>query len=262
MTYSYFPGCTLKDRAKDMDICARAAARVLGMELRELDQWQCCGAVYPQVSDEIASRLGAVRALMNAKGGVLVTACTACHHVLKRTAWDWQKDGTFRDRVNAYMKPEAPYDGKTRVVHFLELIRDEIGFDELKKRVVRPLTGRKIGAFYGCMALRPSKILDFDDPEDPRILEDFIEALGAEPVKYPWRNECCGAYVALDDREAAARQADRAILSAASAGAGELVTACPLCRYNLTENAAKGRMPVRYFTQLLAEALGVGEEKA
>jgi heterodisulfide reductase subunit B len=112
------------------------------------------------------------------------------------------------------------------------------------------------------MALRPSKILDFDDPEDPRILEDFIEALGAEPVKYPWRNECCGAYVALDDREAAARQADRAILSAASAGAGELVTACPLCRYNLTKNAAKGRMPVRYFTQLLAEALGVGEEKA
>ncbi len=260
MTYSYFPGCTLKDRARELDRCARLSARALGIELEELPAWQCCGAVYPQVSDEIASRLASVRALADARDGVLVTMCSACHHVLKRTAWDLQNDGDFRTKVNNYIQPEEPITGDVRVVHFLELIRDGIGFEELKKKVVHPLTGRKIGAFYGCMVLRPSKVLAFDDPENPKIIEDFIRALGAESVKYPYRNECCGAYVSLTDRAAAQAQADKAILSAAEHGAGELVTACPLCRYNLVENAVKGQLPVAYFTELLAEALGVKEE--
>jgi len=259
MTYSYYPGCTLKDRAKELDLCARASARALGIELKELPQWQCCGAVYPQASDEIASRLSSVRALMNAEEGKLVTMCSACHHVIKRTNYDWNNDENFRTKANNYMKPEVPYDGGTQVLHFLELIRDEIGFDQLAKKVVNPLTGRKIGAFYGCMLLRPGKVLAFDDPENPTIIEDFIRALGAEAVSYPYRNECCGAYVALEDKSAAVNQVDRALHSAAAAGVEELITACPLCRYNLIENAVKEKMPVHYFTELLAEALGVKE---
>ena len=259
MIYSYYPGCTLKDRAKQMDIYARASAKALGIELKELPEWQCCGAVYPQASDEIASRLSAVRALMNAEEGKLVTMCSACHHVIKRTNYDWNRDENFRTKATNYMQPETPYDGSTEVIHFIELIRDEIGFDELKKKVVNPLKGRKIGAFYGCMVLRPGKALAFDDPENPTIIEDFIKALGAEPVKYPYRNECCGAYVALDDRGAAETQVDRALNSAVAAGAGELVTACPLCMYNLVENATSHKLPVKYFTELLAEALGVKE---
>ena len=257
MIYSYYPGCTLKDRAKELDIYARASAKALGIELEELPQWQCCGAVYPQASDEIASRLSAVRALMNAKDGKLVTMCSACHHVLKRTNYDWNQDENFRTKATNYMKSEVPYDGSTQVIHFLELIRDGIGFAELKKRVVNPLTGRKIGAFYGCMVLRPGKVLAFDDPENPTIIEDFIRALGAESVKYPYRNECCGAYVALEDKSAAETQVDRALNSAVKAGCDELITACPLCMYNLVENATANRLPVKYFTELLAEALGV-----
>lgn len=262
MTYSYYPGCTLKDRAKQMDIYARASARALGIELRELPEWQCCGAVYPQASDEIASRLSAVRALMNAEEGKLVTMCSACHHVIKRTNYDWNRDENFRAKATNYMKPETPYDGSTQVMHFLEVLRDDIGFDELKKKVVNPLKGRKIGAFYGCMVLRPGKALAFDDPENPKIIEDFIRALGAEPVRYAYRNECCGAYVALEDREAASNQVDRALNSAIAAGAQELVTACPLCMYNLKQNAGEHALPVYYFTELLAEALGVKEEQA
>ena len=139
------------------------------------------------------------------------------------------------------------------------MLRDDIGFDELKKKVVNPLKGRRIGAFYGCMVLRPGKALAFDDPENPKIIEDFIRALGAEPVRYAYRNECCGAYVALEDREAASNQVDRALNSAIAAGAQELVTACPLCMYNLVENATGAKLPVKYFTELLAEALGVKE---
>ena len=99
----------------------------------------------------------------------------------------------------------------------------------------------------------------YDDPENPQIIEDFIRALGAEPVKYPYRNECCGAYVALEDKSAASNQVDRALNSAIAAGAEELVTACPLCMYNLVENATAHKLPVKYFTELLAEALGVKE---
>ncbi|MGI6182982.1 MAG: CoB--CoM heterodisulfide reductase iron-sulfur subunit B family protein [Candidatus Fimadaptatus sp.] len=259
MTYSYYPGCTLKDRAKQMDIYARASAKALGIELRELPEWQCCGAVYPQASDEIASRLSSVRALMNAEEGKLVTMCSACHHVIKRTNYDWNNDENFRTKATNYMKPETPYDGSTQVMHFLEVLRDDIGFDELKKKVVNPLKGRKIGAFYGCMVLRPGKVLAFDDPENPQIIEDFIRALGAEPVKYPYRNECCGAYVALEDKSVAGNLVDRALDSAIAAGAEELVTACPLCMYNLVENATGKKLPVKYFTELLAEALGVKE---
>ena len=259
MTYSYYPGCTLKDRAKELDLYARASAKSLGIELKERPQWQCCGAVYPAVKDEIASRLSSVRALMDAEEGKLVTMCSACHHVNKRTNYDWNNDENFRTKATNYMKPEVPYDGSTQVIHFLELIRDEIGFDELAKRVVNPLTGRKIGAFYGCMVLRPGKVLAFDNPENPTIIEDFIKCLGATPVTYPYRNECCGAYVALEDKGAAETQVERALNSAVAAGCEELITACPLCMYNLVETATAHKLPVKYFTELLAEALGVKE---
>lgn len=259
MKYSYYPGCTLKDRAKQMDIYARASAKALGIELVELPDWQCCGAVYPQASDEIATRLASVRALMSAEDHRLMTMCSACHHVLKRTNYDWLHDENFRTKATNYMNPDVPYDGGTKVTHFLEYLRDELTFDGLKKKIVNPLTGRKIGAFYGCMVLRPGRQLAFDDPENPKIFEDFIRALGAEPVRYAYRNECCGAYVTLEDKTAAADQVNRALSSAEGAGARELVTVCPLCRYNLVENATAQSMPVSYFTELLAEALGVKE---
>ena len=109
------------------------------------------------------------------------------------------------------------------------------------------------------MVLRPGKVLAFDDPENPTIIEDFIKAIGATPVKYPYRNECCGAYVALEDKGSAEHQVDRALNSAMDAGCDELITACPLCMYNLVENATAHKLPVKYFTELLAEALGVKE---
>ena len=90
-----------------------------------------------------------------------------------------------------------------RVLHFLEVIRDVVGFDALKEKVVNPLTGRKIAAYYGCLLLRPGKIMALDDPENPKLLEDFIRALGAEPVVYPYRNECCGGYISLKEPEMA-----------------------------------------------------------
>ena len=141
---------------------------------------------------EIGSKLPSVRALNSAKekGQDLVTLCSACHHVIKRVNDDIKNVEDIRNRANNYMKLDEPYTGETEVLHFLEVLRDKIGFDELKKKVVKPLKGKKIAAYYGCLLLRPSKVLAFDNPENPTIIEDFIKAIGATPVVYPYRNEC------------------------------------------------------------------------
>lgn len=129
-----------------------------------------------------------------------------------------------------------------------------------KKRET-PLAGKKIGAYYGCLLLRPGRVMATDDPENPKLLEDFIKALGAEPVIYPYRNECCGGYTVLENGgKGAAEKSGEILRSAGTAGAEMLVTACPLCRYNLEKHS--DRLPVLYFTELLAKALGVDGAEA
>ena len=261
MKYSYYPGCTLRTKAKKLDDYARASAKALGFELEEAENWQCCGGVYPLSSDEIATKLSSVRVLNEAKekGQDLVTLCSACYHVVKRVNDDMKNVEDIRTRANNYLKLDEPYLGETEVLHFLEVLRDKVGFDEIKKKVVNPLTGRKIGAYYGCLLLRPSDIIAFDNPENPTIIEDFIRALGAEPVVYPYRNECCGGYISLKDNDLSKKMCNTVMDSAKGFEAEMLVTACPLCQYNLTKNTAGG-VPVIYFTEILAEALGVKEE--
>ena len=258
MKYSYFPGCTLRNKAKDLDAYARASAKALGFELEEPEMWQCCGGVYPLGTDEIATKLSSVRALNDAKekGQDLVTICSACHNVIKRVNDDMKNNRDICLRANNYMDLAEPYMGETKVMHYLEVLRDVIGFDELKKKVVNPLTEKKIGAYYGCLLLRPGKVMAFDDPENPSIIEDFITAIGGEAVKYPFRNECCGAYVSFKNENLPKERSAAIVKSASLNGAEMLVTACPLCLYNLQKN---GNMPVVYFTELLAEALGVKE---
>ncbi len=260
MKYSYYPGCTLKNKACDLDRYARASAKALGFELCEIENWQCCGGVYPLGSDEIATKLSSVRALNDAKekGQDLVTLCSACHHVIKRVNDDMKNVEDIRKRANNYLKLDTPYAGETNVYHFLEVLRDKVGFDELKKKVVAPLTGKKIGAYYGCLLLRPSGVMAFDNAENPTIIEDFIKAIGAEPVIYPYRNECCGGYISLKEKDMAKSMCEKISDSAEGFGAEMLITACPLCMYNLNKN--EGGLPVYYFTELLAEALGVKEE--
>ena len=261
MKYSYYPGCTLRTKAKDLDAYARASAKVLGFELEEIENWQCCGGVYPLGTDEIATKLSSVRALNEAKekGQDLVTLCSACHHVIKRVNDDMKNVEDIRTSANNYMQLEEPYAGETTVLHFLEVLRDRVGFDTLKEKVVNPLKGKKIGAYYGCLLLRPGKIMAFDNPEDPSVIEDIIRAIGAEPVIYPYRNECCGGYISLKEKEMAENMSKKVTDSAKGFGAEMLITACPLCLYNLKKNGNQ-TLPVYYFTELLAEALGVKEE--
>jgi heterodisulfide reductase subunit B len=260
MKVSYFPGCTLKNKAKDLDLYAYKSAEALGITLEEIEDWQCCGGVFTTAKNEVATKLSSVRALKEAhsKEQPLVTVCSACHNVIKQTNHAMQTDADFADKVNRYMNENGGYHGETTVYHYLEMLRDLVGFDTLKEKVVNPLTGKKIAAYYGCLLLRPNSVMKMDDPENPAIMEDFIKALGAEPVIYAMRNECCGGYVSVESPELAKNKSNAVVANAKSQGAEMMITACPLCKYNLVKNGVD--IPVVYFTELLAEALGVKED--
>lgn len=258
MKYSYYPGCTLKNKAENLERFALASAKVLGFDMEEIKDWQCCGGVYPLQQDEIATRLASVRALHAAKeeGQDLITLCSACHHVIKRVNEDMKQSEDIRRKANNYLSYEVPYAGETKVYHYLEVLRDVVGFDEVAAKVIHPFQGKKIGAYYGCLLLRPHKTMAFDNPENPRIMEDFIRALGGEPIIYPYRNECCGGYVSLKEKELAGKLTRQIKTSAKEMGADFVITACPLCMYNLNKDESVD-LPVVYFTEILAEALGV-----
>ncbi len=262
MKVSYFPGCTLKNKAKDLDEYARKSAEVLGVTLEEIEDWQCCGGVFTTSRDEVATKLSSVRALKSsaAKGQALVSVCSACHNVIKQTNHAMKNDKEFADKVNRYMSDEEAYGGECEVYHYLELLRDVVGFDKVKEAVVAPLKGKKIAAYYGCLLLRPGSVMKMDDPENPRIMEDLVRAMGAEPIIYANRNECCGGYVAFESPALAEKKSHAVFENAKAAGADMIITACPLCKYNLVKNGCD--IPVVYFTELLAEALGVKEDAA
>ncbi len=260
MNVSYFPGCTLKNKAKVLDEYARRCADVLGVTLEEVENWQCCGGVFTTARDEVATKLSSVRLLKAAadKEQPLVTVCSACHNVVKQTNHAMQNDKEFAGKVNAYMGADGGYNGETTVYHYLELLRDVVGYDTLKEKVAKPLTGKKVACYYGCLLLRPSSVMAMDDPENPTIMEDMIRALGGTPVVFANRNECCGGYVSAESPSLAAKKSNAVVENAKANGADLIITACPLCRYNLMKNGAD--IPVVYFTELLAEALGVKED--
>ena len=257
MNIPYYPGCTLKTQGKQLDIYARLSAEALGVTMDEIDNWQCCGGSYGTSRDEIATKLSAVRALDFAKhnGGKLLTLCSACHNVLKRVNDDMAHDDNIRAKANNYMQLDEPYGGETQVIHYLEMLREMVGWDNIRSKVLNPV-GKKVGAYYGCLLLRPDKVMAFDNPENPTIIENFLSAIGATPVKYPMRNECCGAYVGLKNDDLPAKRSGMVLNSAKEAGAEIVVTACPLCLYNLNKHNDTD-VKVMYFTELLAEALGV-----
>ena len=260
MKVSYFPGCTLKNKAKDLDTYAYRSAEALGVTLEEIENWQCCGGVYTTANNEVATKLSSVRALKCAsdKNQPLVTVCSACHNVIKQTNNAMKTNKEFSDKVNRYMANDGGYAGEAEVYHYLEMLRDLVGFDKVKDAVVNSLKGKKIAAYYGCLLLRPGKVMRMDDPENPTIMEDLIRSLGAEAVVYARRNECCGAYVSVESPETAKRNANAIVENAKAAGADMIITASPLGKYNLEKNGAD--IPVVYFTELLAEALGVKED--
>jgi heterodisulfide reductase subunit B len=268
MRIPYYPGCSLNTKAKGFDNSARASVRALGLELVELEEWNCCGATFPLLVDNMLDLAGPAQVLVSARqeGERLAVACSTCYNVLKRTNRVIREDEDSREKLNFFL--EADYSGDLEVLDLLQILRDDIGFDKIKEAVKKPLSGLKVAAYYGCMVLRPPDEVAYDDPENPRALDDLMTALGAEAVDYSHRGECCGAYLAIKSVEVTAEMSFAILDSAQRSGAELVVTNCPLCQFNLDrmQKTMGGRhagfqpIPVLYFTQLLGIALDLDSE--
>jgi heterodisulfide reductase subunit B len=262
----YYPGCTLKTKARNLEHAALASLEALGVEYVELDRWNCCGAVYSLADDDLIHHVAPLRNLIRAKEqgyDSVVTLCSQCYNTLARANLMVREDEEKRSTLNAFMDEEIDYAGEVEVLHFLTFLRDRIGWERLKEAVGRPLEGLKVAPFYGCTLLRPDEVKVVRD--SPRLFQEFIEALGAEPVEFAAGQECCGSYQVLANPEAEDARASEVLLSAQQGGADAVALSCPLCEYNLggrqeTLRIREKRLqpiPSFYFTQLLAVALGL-----
>jgi len=270
MDISYYPGCTLKTKAKNLEDSALVSMEALGVNLIELPRWNCCGGVYSMADDDLVHQLAPVRNLIRVKEegrDKVVTLCSFCYHTLKRAELLMKNDEEKRGTLNSFMDEEMDYNGEVKAVHLLELLRDEIGLENISSKVKVPLTGLKIAPYYGCTLLRPKEIA-IDLTERPSVLGDLMKALGAEAVDFPLTTECCGSYQIVSNPDYALECSWNILSSALRWGADALVLSCPLCDFNLGSKQNdlmhkysdfKG-MPIFYFTQLLAVALGLSPE--
>ncbi|MBD3336892.1 MAG: heterodisulfide reductase, subunit B [Candidatus Eisenbacteria bacterium] len=257
----YYPGCTLTQTARNLDQSARAVMEKLGLRLEELPQWHCCGTVATLSTDNVMYHVAPVRVLVQAQkmgSRKLATLCSMCYNTLQRSNLHVREDEDHLQKINSFMDREPDYDGGVEVLHLLQVLRDEIGFDGIREKVSRALDGLKVSCYYGCLLTRPKEIA-IDDADGPHILEDLMEALGAEPIEDPFALECCGAYHVVEDRKLVTDCSQRILASAVRRGADLIVTSCPLCHYNLevSQNGGAPEVPILYFTQLLALALGI-----
>ncbi len=284
MKFSYYPGCTLKDKATHLDETTKETARTLGIELQELDTWTCCGATYPLTEEKIANLVPQIRILRNVRQAgnqQVTTTCAFCYSTLRRANRAIRLDPVRRKRVNAFLRDDEPvrpykeqaaaprdYEGEVAVLHLLEVFRDGLGWQRLAKAIKKTLTGLKVAPYYGCKLLRPPKEVEFDDPENPTIFENFLRALGCEVVDFPFKSECCGSYLVLSAPDAASRVSYLILKSATQNGAEVVALSCPLCYYNMDLRqrdisrlyADFRQVPVLFFTQLLALALDLDEK--
>lgn len=269
MELCYYPGCTLKTTAKNFEKPAIASIEKLGHKMIELPRWNCCGTVHSLATDDLMHQLAPVRTLirvLETGADKVVTLCAMCYNTLKQTNRIILEDTDKRERINNFLDEERDYTGNVSILHLLEFLRDEVGFDKIKDEVKRPLKGLKLSPYYGCLLLRPEGI-GIDDIEAPRVMEDFIEALGGEVVESPFKIECCGSYHTVNDIEPVVERTKMIIDASIIRGADAIVVGCPLCFFNLDnrQRDVKGRynefnsIPVFYFTQILAIALGIDE---
>jgi heterodisulfide reductase subunit B2 len=270
MDLSYYPGCTLKTQGKHFERSALAAMSELGVTIKELPRWNCCGASYCLSDDDLIHQVAPVRNLLRAKeqgNGKLLTLCSFCYNTLKRANLIMKNNAEKRDTLNRFMDEEIDYDGGIQAVHLLEVLRDDIGWEAIAAKVKKPLQGLTVAPYYGCTLVRPREIA-LDDGERPTVLERLLESLGASVIDFPFATECCGSFQGVNNPGHAAECAWNIMGTAARRGAELIAVTCPMCEYNLGRRQqdiklAHGEfkeMPVVYFTQLLALALGLAPE--
>jgi len=268
--YAYFPGCSLEKMARSYHESALETTRALDVELEELEDWNCCGATTYFNIDELLADTLCARNLAIAEQSKLdvIAPCSGCYKNMYSARKHLKREPGLMEHINeALAEDNLRFAGTSEVRHLIDVVVNDVGLEEIKKRVRRPLTGLKVAPYYGCQILRPRK--DHEDVESPRFFEDLMTAIGADPVAYLLKLRCCGGALLITNREAALSLVRNLLENAVQSGAALIATACPLCQVNLecyqkqvnSEFGTNLNVPVLYFTQLVGLALGVPSGK-
>jgi heterodisulfide reductase subunit B len=270
MRYAYYPGCSLEATGRPYEESAVAVAKVLEMELVELEDWNCCGATAYMSVNEVLSFSLTARNLCRAKatGDTLVTPCSACFTNLRKTEAYMAQFPEMKRKVNeALAEANLHYEGGVVTKHFLQAVMEDVGVDEVKSHVRRPLSGLRVAPYYGCQIARPYGIED--DTDNPTMLDTLLAAIGATPTYYPMKTFCCGGSLMGTRENVALRLCRNLLLCAQQDNAQCIAVTCPLCQLNLDAyqsaiNKTYGtsfNLPIVYFTQLMGIAFGLDSKK-
>ncbi len=274
MKYLYYPGCSLKGTSRGYEESVLAAFEALGVAVDELEDWNCCGATAYMAVDEMKAFALAARnlALAELQDGsehpTLIAPCSGCYLVLSKTQHYLQEYSEVSRMIDgALQAARLRYARTVHVRHPLDILINEIGVQEIARKVRQPLQGLKVASYYGCQIVRPYAA--FDDQVNPKTMDNLMQALGAETVDWPLKTRCCGGSLMGTLPEVGVPLSYILLKEALKRGADVVATACPLCQFNLEcyqdkmSHQFKERIeiPVVYFTQLLGLALGVSERR-
>lgn len=266
MKLTFYPGCSAHATARPYDESFRAISRALGVELVEIDDWNCCGAMASQSIDRAKALVIASRniGLAEKLGNDIVAHCSSCYVVLRKVMKAWQTEPETKALIDgALAEIGLSISGKLKVMHAYEFYTNENMLELIKSKIKKPLRGLKVASYYGCLAVRP--FTDIDDPENPMRLDNLVEALGGEAVPYAMKTKCCGGALIAVEEAASQEQFSKHLECARQEGADCIQACCPMCllsvdTYQGRVNKNLGRdynIPAFYFTELIGLALGL-----
>lgn len=259
MKFLYFPGCTDHSTSLEYGLSTREVFKTLGVELIEIEDWNCCGAAATHSINHLLSLCLPARNISKAQStniNSLVVPCAGCFNMLKRTENVLKKDEIKRKEIEEIVG--FKYDPSLEILALMDVLINRIGFERIKEKVKKPLKGLKTACYYGCALVRHPKITGFDDPENPQYMDRLMRILGAHPVEWSYKVECCGADLALTHSEIVEKLVSKIVSIAEEAGAQCLVTSCGLCQANLEIRQDKD-LPVFYFTELMGIAFDIDQ---
>ena len=270
MKYTFYPGCSLEASAKPYDMSTRAVCRALGVELVEIDDWNCCGATAYMSVRELKSFAISARnlALAEPLGNDILTACPACYLVLNKAHHYCEDDPRLKAKLTAALGAAGlAFKNTSRVRHILDVFHNDLGEALVRSKVTRPLKGLKVAPYYGCQVSRP--LAEFDDAEFPVSMDNVLRWAGAEVVDFPLKAKCCGGMMMSTEEKVSLELVKRLLDLAYDRGADCIAVACPMCQVNVDAyqdrvsklNGRTYAMPTLFFTQLLGAAFGLPESE-
>jgi len=268
MKTGIYPGCSLTGSARDYNESVFAIAEAFGLEFAQIPDWNCCGATAAHnLNKELSLALPARILAIAEKNGLdeIIVPCAACYSRLVVTQHELIKNPELKNRICEVI--EMDYRGTSVILNVIEWI-DKYIVPKLEEKIVKPFN-YKVACYYGCLLVRPNKILNYDRVEDPQTLDVVMSKLGATPIDYPYKTECCGAGLSISRTDIVSKLSGKIIEDAEHRGADAIVVACPMCHSNLDMRRpdinkywdTEFKIPVIFVTQAIGLAVGLSPQK-